>query len=438
MVAAACRAQTPLDQTNPTSPVADGFHLYEVSVFGGYSTSPDMLTFPSPGTTAPGPDEDYGGSATVGWQLHREQKNISIRYSGTYMGMAHYTSLNNYSQSLTFSASGKLSPKWTLSLTGSGEEDTMAELLFEPSALSAAAQLPTNFDDFATALGVGQFNSAQAASTILGAPVLQSPLQSSVLGSQILSYTGQAALTYAYSPTLSVHFSGGWAAYQSLPGSQSDAAQQGYYAIPRSTDAIADLGVTYSLSPRTDVGVDLQENRQLDSYEGSYVSTATASLGRKMGSHWFMHVYGGESFIQITQQLYGMAPGREIVGGGSIGVKTYNQNFVASYDRAAFDEYGFAAGTETEIMGTWNWHHPGSRWSTFTSFGQMEMTNNGFANVSGWLANAGLSERLTDHSSLSAGYVYLSNAGSYVGSLSNISFQGVRVSLNWSPQVVLP
>jgi hypothetical protein len=437
MAAAACRAQTPLGQTSAGSSTAGGFRLYGVSLFAGYATSPDPLYSLPSGPGALGPDENYGASVAVGWELHREQKNVAIKYSGTYLGMAHYSGLNNYSQNLSFTASGKLSPKWSWSVSGSGEDDTLAELLFEPTALSATAQLPTNFDDFAAAMGLGQFSSAQAASTILGAPVLQSPLQTLVLGAHVLSYSGQAGLTYSYSPTLSFHFSGGWAGYQSLPGSQSDAAQLAN-AIPRSTNATADMGASYSLSPRTDVGLDVQENRQQDQYESAYISTATASLGRKMGSHWFARVYGGESIIQLTQQTYGTAGTRELVGGGSIGAKTYTQSFIVSYDRTAFDEYGFAAGTDTDVMGTWNWHHPGSRWSIFTSFGEMQMRNNGFASISGWEGNAGLSERLTDHTSLSAGYVYLSSGGSYVGNVNNISFQGVRVSLNWSPQLVLP
>src|SRR5215813_13205864 len=63
----------------------DGFHLYNVSLFGGYSSSANPLAqsaLPQQGNL--GADENYGASFEVGWQHHREKDNFTINYNGSY------------------------------------------------------------------------------------------------------------------------------------------------------------------------------------------------------------------------------------------------------------------------------------------------------------------------------------------------------------------
>src|SRR5206468_12739754 len=57
----------------------------------------------------------------------------------------------------------------------------------------------------AAAFSVGQFSSNQIASTLTGAPMLESPARSLLLGDRILSYATQVSLNYAHSSRLSVH-----------------------------------------------------------------------------------------------------------------------------------------------------------------------------------------------------------------------------------------
>src|ERR1700676_2592653 len=96
----ACQAQALLDQVNPLGAGQEGARLYEVSVFSGYSTSAFPLgagQVPSPGAAALGSDATFGVSAVLGWQHHRERTNFSIRYSGAYTGMVHYSDADGYS-----------------------------------------------------------------------------------------------------------------------------------------------------------------------------------------------------------------------------------------------------------------------------------------------------------------------------------------------------
>lgn len=436
-LASACQAQSLVDVVSPRIG-NEGAGLYEVSVFGGYSTSPYPLgagaIIPT-SISALGADENYGASAVLGWQHHRDRGGFSMNYSGSYTGLVRYSDASGYSQTFSLSADRKLSPKWSVRLSASGQDITLIQFLNEPSATSVISQIPTDFSDFAATFGVGNFSTAQAASTILGAPVSQTPLAALLLGNKVLSYSGSTGLSYAYSEHVRVHASAFTSGGQSRSDGQ-DGIPPTNYVTPFSLGANAGVSWSYSLSPRTQVGFNLDANTARNHFQSSDSESATASLGRKMGMHWFLRMNGGGTVTQVTQQLYGTPRERQIVGGGSLGVKTYTQSFVASYDRSASNTYGFA-GTSTTLAGSWNRHHPGSRFSMFASVAQQQMRDTGFESLSGWQASAGISEKLAASTALRAQYSYIKSGGTYLGTASSVSVQSVRVSMNWSPRPVL-
>jgi len=112
--------QSLADQTSFKNMSLGGIHLYGVSVFSGYSTS----AYPGgPGQFQAdagilGADVDYGASASLGWQHHRDRSNFSMLYSGTYAGMVRYSGSNAFSQGLSLAFSRTLSPKWSLAIAG--------------------------------------------------------------------------------------------------------------------------------------------------------------------------------------------------------------------------------------------------------------------------------------------------------------------------------
>lgn len=436
VLAPTCHGQALVDQLNPLGTGQEGARLYEVSIFSGYSTSAFPFgagQVPTTGGNTLGSDVNYGVSAVLGWQHHRERTNFSIRYSGAYTGMIQYSGADGYSQTLSLHADRQLSPKWSVSLTATGQDATLLQVLNEPSAAVAISQISSDFNTFAAAYGVGGLSTAQAASTILGAPVIQTPISALLLGDKVLTYSGNVGLNYAYSRHLSFHASalasGGQSRSPTLDG-----VPQINYALPRSLGADAGMSWSYSPSPRTDLGVNVDVNRLQNPFQSAFTSTATASVGRKMGMHWFSKFYGGATFTQVTQQLAGTPETRQAVGGGSIGIKTYTDTFVASYDRMASDTFGSIVGTYTTLSGTWNRRLPGSRWSTFATVGQQQMTNTGFESFSGWQASGGLSERLRDNTTMSAQYVYFRTTGSYLGTPASFAVQSVRLTMSWSPQ----
>ena len=429
------RGQELLDQVNFRSAQLGGLRLEGISVFSGYSSSAYPITNGQPllpGASSIGGDVTFGASATVGWQLHREYTDLSAIYTGTYTGMARYSNLDAMNHSLAISASRKLRPKWTLTLSASGQDLSMAQYVFQPQPLSVLSGLPVNLNDLAANSSIGQFSNSQSASMLTNYPVLSSPTTNALLGERFLTWGSQVSLTYAASSRLSFHFAGVGAAgeHYSGPG-------QPNFVMPRTLDVNAGVGLQYALSPRTDVGFDISEDREMNHYQGAYVSNATGSFGRKMGRRWFLRLNGGGSYTYVTQVLYHAPKIRQAIGGASLGFKTSSNTLLGSYNRTATTSFGFAAGTTSTIDGSWTWRRPGSGWSLTTSFDQNKITNTGFLSLTGWQASTALTKTFSDHLSWTAQYSYLTSHGTYTGTPTSLAVQSVRVSLGWSPQPVV-
>jgi hypothetical protein len=430
-------AQSLTDQVNFKSGSVGGFQLNGVSVYSGYSTSASPAGF---GQTAAagaqlGASFDYGANASFGWQHHRQGTDLSVMYSLTYSGLSRYSELNGLSHSLSIGVNRRLGTKWTVNLTGVAQDTTLAEFMYQPSALSVRSQLPGTIDDLAAAFSIGQFSNTQIASMFTGATMLESPTSSLLLGTRVLSYSANVGLNYTPTQRLSFHFASFSGGGQSQRGGQSGIPPQ-RLVLPRSLDLSGGMGFSYALSPRTQVGTDLEENRVNNRYQNVYTTSATVSIARKMGLRWFLSVNGGGSITQTVQATYATPASRQVIGGGSIGFRTYTQTLTASYNRSGSDTYGIAVGTITSATGSWNRRRPGSSWSIFASGGQSQIRNAGFASISGWQASGGIAESLNARTSLSAQYVYFTSAGNYSGQLNNFAVHSVRVSLGWTPQPV--
>jgi hypothetical protein len=431
-------AQSLADQVNFRSVSVGGFRLNGVSAFTGYSSSAYPL---GSGQLAPtglqelGGSMNYGASASFGWQHHRNATDFSMLYSLTYCGVTRYSELNTPSQALSLTVSRRLAPKWTFTLSGGAQDSTEAEFLQQPIGLSVLSQLPATIDDLAAAFSIGQFSNSQIASMFTGAGAMEAPARSLLLGNRVLSYSANGSLNYAHSSRLSFHFATVSGGGQSRRGGQNGNPQE-EYVVPRSLGLSAGMAMNYSFSPRTQLGLDVEESRTINRYQKVNSTSSTVSLGRKMGIRWFLSVNGGGSFTQSSQYSYVAPPSRQVIGGGSLGFRTYTQTITANYTRGSSDAYGFAAGTVTNATVSWNWRRPGSRWSIFASSGQNQFRNTGFVSTSGWQTAGGISAQLIDRTSLSAQYVYFNTRGNYAGQLTNIAVHSVRLSLGWTPQAV--
>jgi len=432
--ATSLHAQQWAEKTGLGETTLSGLRLYEVSFFSEYSSLAYPFSFGQGSTSnlsSIGGDAQFGFSAAGGWQYKREKTNAGIVYSGNYTAMARNSNLNAFGQQLSLTFNRSLGRKWNLNISGNGQDSTLAQYLFQPTVLTALSQSPATFTDLAATFAVGQFSNAQIASMLTGAPILESPARTLLFGNRILSYGVTAGLSYAASSRLSFHLSSFSAAGQTR-AERSD-IPQGPSLMPRTMGGTLGMGLAYSLTPRTMLASDVSEFRSSNALQGAWDSAVQASLGRKMGIHWFLKGYGGVSYLRVTHQI-DAPPSTQVIGGGSIGFKTFRHTFLASYNRATTDSYGFAIGSNATAGGSWTWRRPGSAWSVSAGFQRQDIRNTGTYTVTGWQGFGGLDRYLGGHSRMSVQYVYLNNNGTYMRSPNSLTVQSVRVSFGWDPQ----
>jgi hypothetical protein len=193
--------------------------------------------------------------------------------------------------------------------------------------------------------------------------------------------------------------------------------------------------MSYNLTRRTQIGLDLEEAWQINHYQGAYITTARASIGRKMGEHWFLNVNGGYAYTRQTKGG-GLLPNSQVIGGGSLGFKTYQHTLTGAYNRTSTDAYGLI-GTVSSIGGSWRWHHPGSDYALTTGYSQQQTRNTGFVSLSGWEATGGITRKMSDRTVVTGQYVYFQGNSTFDANLVNLTVQSVRLSLEWSPQLNL-
>jgi hypothetical protein len=420
-----CHGQSMLDMVNFKTAQVGGVHLYNVTTFGGYSTSaalPGAVT--GIGANLLGPDFNYGASVAVGGQHHGVRTNTIFMYSGTYMGMTRYTELNSYNQAASLGFSRALSTKWTVDLSGAAQDTTLAQFLFQPPNLTVISNLYASFDDLAAAFSVGRFSNAQVATMLTGSPILDTPARNLLLGNRILSASFQASLVYAHSSRLSFRFASFAAGAQRVKGIQSG-------MIPSSKGMNGGVAVSYALSTRTEIGVNVDASRIHNAIQRTSVFSAMGSWGRKMGPRWFLRLSGGAAYTRPD------APNNHLssvmaIGEGAIGFRTLRHTVVVSANRSATDHFGIAATESMTGGGTWSWRPAGS-WMVFSGFMHQRFNDAVYQNLSGWRSITGASRPLGAGLTLSAEYSYMFGTSLYLGTIGDRSIHGVRVSLSWSP-----
>lgn len=431
LTAPASRGQSLVDHLAAQDFELGGIRLYGVTAFLGYATSAFPLATAGsgvsplalPGASSLGADVNYGVSASAGWHYRHDRTNISILYSATYTGNSTYSSLNAFGDHLSISASRKLTPKFQVALSVAGSDTTFAEFLFQPTTSLTQASSSSSLDELAA--------------TGSAAPALESPLGATLLGNRILSYSGQLTAQYTVSPRLHLHFGSVSAGGQHLVGNNVQAQP---YAMPRNfgLNAGAVFSFSYAVTPRTTFGLTAGEN-YIDNFvqtanfsQKEAVTSASATLGRKMGERWFMSAHGGGSVVKGVSQTYAQK-GEHIIGGGQVGFRTAQSTLSASYNRSTVDDFGLAVGTVSVYGVAW-FFRPVGRWMFSTTFAEQQLKNTGFLNLTGWSASAGLMRSIGNKVMTNTQYSYMSSSGTYLGIPANFGVSSVRFSLSWRPQ----
>ena len=396
----------------------NGFDIYSVSGATGYSSYPGA--FSASNSLQSGSQGGYSSLASLSTGFYHSGAKLKFasRYTPSYAGTYYSSSLNSFNQSLSVEMIARLSSKWAYSLSISGDDVTVDQFLFRQNGLSQIVAGPGSIDDFAA--------------TIIGgaAPRLSASPQTLVYGTRILSFGFNSGLSFRPSTRLSVNFTGG--ATRSI--SRTPANDLAQPVIPRSTAEHAGVGVSFSLSPRTEIGVQTEATLTTSPVGDFRSFSYTGTFGRKLGTHWFTSVQAGLSNYQFVDTRVSLPSGASIVASGTMGYKDRGNAWAVTYNRMVGDLYGLASSSSSSVFGSWNWRRPGSKWGMQAFGGQQRLIGGPGGGITIWHGSAGLSRAVSRQASVSLAYGYMSDIVAPVLLIQNGVAHSVRMTVFWIPR----
>ena len=431
-------AQPLVENSAPPDISFESWHLLKFEAHTGYMS----LALPNAnfnyllGTVPLGSDIMSGGSVSIGFQRHKRFSNVEFTYQPTYYSLARHSEWSALNHSLNLHAGKKLAERWNANFSLAGSSSNLNGFMFTPPVLAHVAGAPGTFTALTDAVLAGRYNNDQIASIMTGAPLLESPARTMIYGTRVLNGSFSGSLSYTPTARLAVHLGVTGSHSQGLHDTQ-DVDIWSRAIVQRNTTGSANASITYLLTPRSDFGLDATGGRSISPLVDAYNTTIMASMGRRIGTRWFLKGAGGVAVVtplrQQAYRSYRIPDGPQPVGHGSFGYRTWRQTFMATVDRNA-DLYGTAAGYTLAVGGAWTWHHPASAWQYTASLRQQRMRGGVVQELDGWLGTVGIQRALNRHSAMQLSYTYLQNSGTYLGAARDISVQAIQFSVLWQEQ----
>jgi len=424
---------TLMDAFNPLGNAPNGIHLYGVSLFAGWESTVN----PQGGLALPGRqlkgDGMFGGGASMGWAHSRGKYQLSIGYSANYAGQIRYSDLSALNHSLIISTGRRFGSKWDLGFSGSANLSTFDQMLFTPTLFGEMVAAPGSFDDLAAAVLAGKYSNGQLASLLTGAPPIESPAATALFGDRIFSSALSTSLTYAHSQRLTVSFSASAGRAQALKDGRPQTVSQPARVVPSAIGAGAGVSVSYSLTPRTQIGVSGSTSRGFSQIEQTYATSTSAFVGRTISRHWFAQGYAGSGFVTYLGSHHGGSIGTAPIFGGSLGYKMRAHTFMGAYSRTLSQSYGVGAAHAASTNVAWNWQPVGRPWGVNSSYMREQLTGGSFGGVNGWRASFGIGRNIGRQMGIQTSYSY----GYYAMHTALVPYDSaqhaIRVSLSWMP-----
>jgi hypothetical protein len=380
-------------------------------------------------------DVGFGGSALLEWTKFSERSTFSLNYTPSYTGRVRYSSLNALNHAFSVNASRKLAPRWTFGLHIAGDYSSLEQSLFTPTTLGNVASVQASFDDLAAAMLSSKFsNNPQLGFALTSAPLVESPVRNLLYGQRMFTTSGQASLSYSYSPRLTITLNGGASRSQHVSESGASSTQNSFL-IPNTTSGNASFAISYSLSPNTQLGGTVTATRTSSSLADLYTTASTTSLGRTLGRRWLFQVHGGVGVTTpVRQTNFKLSTTPRPMAGASLAFKTFSHTVLGSFDRAVNDSYGLGAATSNTGQFTWRWGRPGSGWWFESSIAAQQLQGGAsLADTSGWQGSTGLGRAVGKHLVLHTQYAYMHYSGGLQRSANHLSQSAIRVSMVWTP-----
>jgi hypothetical protein len=377
------------------------------------------------------PDADGGASVQVGWIKPGWRSTSTLSYTSTINARVRYSDWNAWNNALSFTTNYKLRPRLTFTFAARGDLSTLEQSLFTPTTLSNASSVPATFDDFASALLSSRFTNVQLESVLAAAPLAESPVRNLVYGDRVLTSGVQASFGYSYSPRLSLTFQAGGNRMQPISTNQRLASRP---LLPNTTSGNANIAISYSLSPRTQIGGSVATTRISSAFQDAYTTTSLLTFGRTLGRRWLVQMHGGAGYTNLVRQLPGSQPSKlRPSAGGSWAFKMFSQTLLGSLERTVTDQYGLGASTSSSAGASWRWARPGRPWWLESSFTWQQLSGGGLSDLSGWRTTTGFGERIGRHFAIMTQYAYMRYSGVLQTSDYHLAQSAVRISVVWYP-----
>ena len=436
--APAAAQQTPFGFGGTMGSEREGLRVLGASVTSAYFSSGIPIGFGqgiSTGNLGVASHVWIGGSTGVGWFKSRRNYSVSIQYTPSYFTSIETPELSTVNHSFALSSRVKFGSKWTFGFSASVVASDLQQMLFGQSLFGALTAVPSTFDDLSGALLTGRYSNDQLASLLTGAPLASSPESAYFYGSRLLTAGLRPTLRYEYSARLSIGFNSYGTRNQFLHRSGVSAAESVPVAIPQTTSIGGGVQISYSLTPRTHVALDLTAYRTISRLQDSYGSMVSGSIGHTINRYWFVQARFGSGYQSPLRQTINLNQGTQYVYGGSVGLKVSSHTFMGNYDRTVGDTYGLGASTTGSAGAAWNWRVPGSVWSLNAVFGYQTLNGPAFPDTTSYRITAGVVRKLGEHFSISTSYGYF-RIPTYLNLLTSPSQNGVTMALSWTPSVV--
>jgi hypothetical protein len=386
--------------------VESGFRVGNVTAFSEYySTSPEALYVSAPIRNA----WSAGAGATFTFDRSNERSGMSWSYAPSYIARFRAPKSNTSNHYMAFTGHSRFTPRLTFTYSLTGIVSSTNDYLFRPTRLSKIAAAAGAPGDLSSAMVTGDSSNAQIATALTEAPGA-GPLGLVIFGDRLWSASALAGLKYDYSGRLSLYLNVGATRIQYLnsPGAR-DAAS--YHVIPHSMMGFVSPALSYLLSPRTRVRLELESNRWRSELQDAYSTGGQVALDRMMTMNWFVNLQGGATTTKVVRSVRAANSGPQATGEALIGHKTRSSAFLISARRSGGDTYGLGYGTSTSAGAAWVWNRAGSPWTVKFTLAHERLSGKGF---SAFIANRGEAEfgrQLSRHVAVVLQYAYLQRPG---------------------------
>ena len=161
------------------------------------------------------------------------------------------------------------------------------------------------------------------------------------------------------------------------------------------------------------------------------ITRATASVGRRIGVHWFVQGKGGAAAVSPIHEITQVSESAQLVANGSLGYRLISQTFIATFDRTPSISYGIGSGNTTAVGGAWQWRPLGRTWSLSANIRQQTIRETSSGSLTGWLGSGTLFKAVSRRVGIQFAYSYLNNTGTSIAGLRNLKVQTVQTALVW-------